>query len=58
MPYNLCGQICLLFSILWYLLSTVAIVLEDLIRWKWLREKKPKYHIFYSHCEDLHKNDQ
>ena len=58
MPYNLCGQICLLFSILWFLLSAVAIVLDDFIRWKWFEEKKPKYHIFYSHCEDLHKNDQ
>ena len=58
MPYNLCGQICLLFSILWFLLSAVAIVLDDFIRWKWFSEKKPKYHIFYSHCEDLHKNDQ
>ena len=49
MPYNLCGQICLLFSILWFLLSAVAIVLDDFIRWKWFGEKKPKYHIFYSH---------
>lgn len=57
MPYNLCGQICLLFSILWFLLSAVAIVVDDFIRWKWFGEKKPKYHIFYSHCEDLHKND-
>lgn len=58
MPYNLCGQICLLFSILWFLLSAVAIVVDDLIRWKWFGEMKPRYHIFYSHCEDLHKNDE
>lgn len=58
MPYNLCGQICLLFSILWFLLSAVAIVVDDLIRWKWFDERKPRYHIFYSHCEDLHKNDE
>ena len=45
MPYNLCGQICLLFSILWFLLSAVAIVLDDFIRWKWFGEKKPKYQI-------------
>ena len=57
MPYNLCGQICLLFSILWFLLSAVAIVVDDLIRWRWFGEKKPRYHILYSHCEDLHKND-
>ena len=46
MPYNLCGQVCLLFSILWFLLSAVAIVVDDFIRWKWFGEKKPKYHIF------------
>lgn len=55
MPYNLCGQICLLFSILWFLLSSVAIILDDFIRWKLFGEEKPRYHIFYSHCEDKHK---
>ena len=55
MPYNLCGQICLLFSILWFLLSSVAIILDDFVRWKLFGEEKPRYHIFYSHCEDKHK---
>ena len=54
-PYNLCGQICLLFSILWFLLSSVAIILDDFVRWKLFGEEKPRYHIFYSHCEDKHK---
>ncbi len=55
MPYNLCGQICLIFSILWFLLSSVAIILDDFVRWKLFGEEKPRYHIFYSHCEDKHK---
>lgn len=45
-PYNLFGQICLLFSNLWFLLSLVAIVLDDLIRWKFFGHPKPKYKIF------------
>lgn len=55
MPYNLCGQICLLFSILWFFLSAIGIFLDDFIRWKLFGEEKPRYHIFYSHCEDKHK---
>lgn len=45
-PYNLLGQICLLFANLWFLLSLVAIVLDDMIRWKLFDEKKPHYHVF------------
>lgn len=47
MPYNLFGQICLLFSIGWFFLSLVAIFLDDLIRWKLFHEEKPHYCIFY-----------
>jgi uncharacterized membrane protein len=54
MPYNLCGQICLLFSIWWFFLSFIGIFLDDYIRWKVFNEEKPRYHIFYSHCEDKH----
>ena len=57
MPYNLCGQVCLLYSIFWFFLSAVAIVVDDLVRWKWFGERKPRYHIFYSHCEALHKDN-
>lgn len=45
-PYNLLGQICLLFSNLWALLSLVAIYLDDLIRWKLFGFHKPRYTIF------------
>ena len=55
LPYNLCGQICLIFSIAWFFLSALAIFIDDFIRWKLFGEEKPRYHIFYSHCEDTHK---
>lgn len=45
-PYNLLGQICLLFTNLWFLLSLVGIFLDDIIRWKLFGEGKPRYRIF------------
>lgn len=42
---NVLGQICPLFSALWVLLSGVAIVLDDTIRWKFFQEDKPSYYI-------------
>lgn len=45
MPYNLHGQICLLYSNLWFALSIVGIVLDDWLRyWLW-REELPHYKI-------------
>lgn len=46
MPYNLLGQICLPYSILWLLLSAVIILLDDLIRYRIFDEEKMKYRIF------------
>ena len=43
LPFNLFGQICLLFSIIWYLLSFVAIILDDYIRYLFFGEEKPEY---------------
>lgn len=45
MPYNFMGQICLLYTNLWFLLSLVAILLDDYIRYWLLREEKPRYNI-------------
>lgn len=42
-PCNLYGQICLSHSFYWFLLSGVAIVLDDFIRWKWFDEREPRY---------------
>ncbi len=44
MPMNLMGQICLPFSLIWFVLSFAAIWLEDRIRVILFKEaKKPKY---------------
>ena len=39
MPFNLCGQICLLYSVLWYFLSLVAIWVDDYLRYKLFGEE-------------------
>ena len=43
MPFNVLGQICLPFSLLWILLSAVAIVLDDYLRYWIYGEEKPHY---------------
>lgn len=45
LPFNLNGQICLLFSVLWYFISVIGIILDDIIRWKLFNEEKPTYKI-------------
>lgn len=42
-PFNVMGQICLPFTIAWYLLSGIAIVLDDYIRYFVFDEEKPIY---------------
>lgn len=46
LPYNLYGQICLLYSIYWFFLSLPAILLDDFLRCRIFGEKKPTYKIF------------
>ena len=46
MPFNLLGQICLPFSILWFLLSAIAVVLDDWIRHLLWGEEMPRYKLF------------
>ena len=46
MPLNLLGQICLPFTILWFFLSAVAIILDDYIRYLLWNEAIPEYKIF------------
>ena len=45
MPYNFYGQICLLYTDLWFLLSLPAIIMDDSIRYRLLGEEKPHYKI-------------
>lgn len=42
-PYNLLGQICLPYSIIWLALSLVCIFLDDFIRYKIFDEEKASY---------------
>lgn len=43
---NILGQICPLFTLIWIPLILLAIVLDDVIRWKFFNEEKPRYYIF------------
>ena len=45
LPLNILGQICLPFSILWFFISFVAIVLDDYIRYWFFGEEKPHYNL-------------
>lgn len=41
--YNLMGQVCLKYSVYWFFLSGVGIILDDFIRYLWFDEEKPRY---------------
>lgn len=43
MPFNIMGQVCLPYMILWFLLSPVCIITDDYIRYLFFDEDKPKY---------------
>lgn len=43
---NINGQICLLFSVLWCVISIAAIILDDYLRYWLFNEDKPRYKIF------------
>lgn len=45
LPLNINGQVCLLFSILWFFISAVGIILDDYIRYSFFNEEKPRYKI-------------
>lgn len=46
MPFNIYGQICLPFTVIWFFLSFLAIVADDFLRWLWFWERFPEYHLF------------
>lgn len=47
LPLNFMGQICLPFSLLWILLSVVAVVLDDWLRYWLFGEERPHYVLFW-----------
>lgn len=42
-PFNILGQICLPYAILWFPLSAVGIILDDWLRYFLFKEEKPHY---------------
>lgn len=46
LPFNLLGQISLLFCMLWIPLVLVGILLDDYLRYCWFSEERPKYKIY------------
>lgn len=45
MPYNIMGQVCLLYSILWFFLSFACIIADDWLRHVLFGEEKQKYRL-------------
>lgn len=43
LPFNIMGQVCLIYYFLWVLLSVVAIILDDYLRYWFFNEEKPHY---------------
>ena len=43
LPYNVLGQICLLYVFIWFFLSPLAIISDDYLRYLLMGEKKPRY---------------
>ena len=46
MPFNILGQICLPFSLLWCVVSAVAILCDEYLRYWFFNEEKPVYKLF------------
>jgi len=46
LPLNVMGQVCLLYTVLWFFLSYLGIYLDDLFRWYLFDESRPKYRSF------------
>lgn len=42
-PFNILGQICPLFTVFWFFLSLIAIILDDYLRYFLYGEEKPEY---------------
>ena len=46
MPFNVLGQVCLLYIFLWIPISLLGIILDDYLRYWLFREEKPIYKMF------------
>lgn len=46
LPFNVLGQVCIPFMVIWLFLSTIAIVIDDYMRYWLFGEEKPHYKLF------------
>ncbi len=44
LPFNLLGQICLPFTVLWFFLALLCIFVDDWLRYVLFNEERPHYH--------------
>ena len=51
LPFNFQGQICLYFTLLWFVLAFIYIPILDYIEWKWFKYKSatPPYYKIFNH---------
>lgn len=45
-PFNIMGQVCLPFSVIWGILCLILIIVDDYIRYYFFNEQKPQYNLF------------
>lgn len=45
LPFNILGQVCLQFSLIWIILSILAVVVDDYLRYWLFDEEKPHYRL-------------
>lgn len=45
LPFNIMGQVCLLFSCYWFLLSILVVVIDDFLRERLFGERREHYRI-------------
>ncbi len=45
MPFNIIGQVCLTYTVIWFFLSLGCIFADDWLRYRFFGEEKPKYKI-------------
>lgn len=43
---NFLGQICPLYSVIWFFVSALAIIIDDYLRWVLFGEEQPHYRLF------------
>lgn len=45
-PFNILGQICMPYCVLWFGISLIAILVDDYVRYWFFDEEKPRYKLF------------